>query len=411
MKMLQVLWMATLSAGLASCAATTSSPGRSADSYRSLVENPIRTDRDRGMDATRHPAELLEFAQVRPGMRVLDLVAGAGYTSQILALAVGPSGKVWAQAPNPGATLNERLAAHPQENLVVAKRPFDDPVPPEAIPLDLVTLILNYHDISYLPVDRDVMNLKIFAALKPGGHYVIVDHSALPGTGVTAGKTLHRIDEAFLIEEVRRAGFVLEAEGGFMRNPADKRDISSNEVKPVSDRFVLRFVKPAGGAPRAAAVRDGLRDFDWEAGTWKTHVRRLQRPFSGSTAWLEYDGTTVVTPVLDGRANVAELRVAGAAGRIEGAALRIYEPQAGRWTIHYFNASDGELTSPLAGRFDGGVGRFEGDDRLGELPIRVRFEMRQSSPGTWRFEQAFSRDGGRTWELNWIAEDRREGKP
>src|SRR5512140_2548436 len=113
------------------------------------------------------------------------------------------------------------MAANPQANLVVAARPFDDPVPPDAPPLDLVTLILNYHDISYQPVDRDAMNRKIFAALKPGGRYVIVDHAALAGTGITAGKTLHRIDEAFVIDEVKRAGFRLDAQGGFMRNPAD----------------------------------------------------------------------------------------------------------------------------------------------------------------------------------------------
>jgi predicted methyltransferase len=233
-----------LVAALAACATTISTQEPPADQYRAVLDNPIRTERDRGMDATRKPAELLRFAEVKPGMRVLDLVAGGGYTSQILTLAVGPSGKVWAQAPKPGATLTERLAAHPQANLVVVARPFDDPVPPEAVPLDLVTLILNYHDISYLPVDRDAMNRKVFAALKPGGRYVIVDHSALSGTGITAGKTLHRIDQAFLVEEVRRAGFVLEAEGDFMHNPADTRDASSNETKPVSDRFVLRFAKP-----------------------------------------------------------------------------------------------------------------------------------------------------------------------
>jgi predicted methyltransferase len=157
---------------------------------------------------------------------------------------VGPSGKLWAQTPQPGAVLNERLAAHPQAGLVVAKRPFDDPVPPEAAPLDLVTLILNYHDISYLPVDRDAMNRKLFAALKPGGRYVIIDHSALPGTGVTAGKTLHRIEEAFVVAEVRRAGFVLDGEGSFMRNPADTRAESSNQATPPSDKFALRFLKP-----------------------------------------------------------------------------------------------------------------------------------------------------------------------
>ena len=230
---------------VASCASLDRGPAsRGADDDRALLESPLRTPRDHGMDATRHPLELLRFAQVAPGERVLDLVAGAGYTSQILALAVGPTGKVWAQAQNPGAALKERMATHPQANLVVAQRPIADPVPADAPPLDLVTLVLNYHDISYLPVDRDAMNRKIFAALKPGGRYVIVDHSALPGTGVTAGKSLHRIDEAFLVDEVKRAGFRLDAEGDFMRNPADKRDTSSNDTKPVSDRFVLRFVKP-----------------------------------------------------------------------------------------------------------------------------------------------------------------------
>jgi predicted methyltransferase len=214
----------------------------SAESYRALLADPVRTDRDRRMDESRHPVELLQFAQVRPGMRVLDISVGAGYTSQILALAVGPSGKVWGQTPKPGAAINERMAAHPQANFVVATRPFEDPVPPEAAPLDLVTLVLNYHDISYLPVDRDAMNRKIFAALKPGGHYVVVDHSAVAGSGVSAGKTLHRIDEKLVIEEVKRAGFTLEAEGAFMRNAADPRTGSSNEAPP-SDKFALRFVK------------------------------------------------------------------------------------------------------------------------------------------------------------------------
>jgi predicted methyltransferase len=213
------------------------------ESYRALLTSPVRTDADRGIDDRRHPAELLEFAGVRPGMRVLDVAAGGGYTSQLLALAVGPSGKLWAQAPNPGARLNERLTAHPQPNFVVVKRPFDDPVPPEAAPLDVVTLILNYHDISYLPVDRDAMNRRIFAALKPGGRYVIVDHSALPGTGISVGKTLHRIEEAFVVAEVKKAGFVLDREGSFLRNASDNRGESSEPPKQ-TDKFALRFVKP-----------------------------------------------------------------------------------------------------------------------------------------------------------------------
>lgn len=214
-----------------------------AERYRALIADPVRTERDRGMDARRRPVELLQFAQVRPGMQVLDVVAGGGYTSQLLALAVAPNGKVWAQAARPNATLTERLAKQ-QPTLALVQRPIDDPVPPGAPPLDLVTLVLNYHDISYLPLDRDAMNRRIFAALKPGGRYVVIDHSALPGTGITAGKTLHRIEEAFVVAEVKRAGFVLDAEGTFMRNAEDTREGSSSNPKPLSDKFVLRFVKP-----------------------------------------------------------------------------------------------------------------------------------------------------------------------
>jgi predicted methyltransferase len=229
---------------LAGCAALgTHDAPVSGDEYRALLASPLRTERDHEFDKRRDPVELLQFADVRPGMRVLDIATGGGYTSQLLALAVGPSGKLWAQTPQPGAALKERMAAHPQANFIVTARPFDDPVPPEAAPLDVVTLILNYHDISYLPVDRDAMNRRVFAALKPGGRYVIVDHSALAGTGISAGKTVHRIEEAFVVAEVKRAGFVLDREGSFMRNAADKRDDSSAPPK-VTDKFVLRFVKP-----------------------------------------------------------------------------------------------------------------------------------------------------------------------
>ena len=214
----------------------------SLDTYRGMLASPQRLDRDKTIDERRHAAELLQFAGVRPGMRVLDVAAGGGYTTTLLAVGVGPSGKVYAQTPKAGASLNERLAKN-ADAFVLVQRPFDDPVPPEAVPLDLVTLILNYHDISYLPVDRDAMNRRIFAALKPGGHYVIVDHSALPNTGISVGKTLHRIEEAFVVAEVKKAGFVLENEGAFMRNAADNRAESSEPPKQ-TDKFALRFVKP-----------------------------------------------------------------------------------------------------------------------------------------------------------------------
>ena len=212
--------------------------------YDSITDNPLRTEQDRRMDAARKPAEFLPFTQVRPGMTVLDVSAGGGYTSQLLAIAVGPTGKVYAQTPRPGAALTKRLADHPQANLVVVERPFEDPIAPDMPKLDLITIVLNYHDISYLPVDRVKMNQRLFAALKPGGRLVVIDHSARSGTGIADGKTLHRIDEAVVRNELRQAGFVLDAEGNFLRNPADARDDPSGEPKVPTDKFALRFVRP-----------------------------------------------------------------------------------------------------------------------------------------------------------------------
>jgi predicted methyltransferase len=226
------------------CTTAPSDNKTSAGAFEGVVASPIRTDQDRRMDASRHPVEFLAFAQVAPGMQVLDVSAGAGYTSQLLALAVGPSGKVLAQSPRPGATLTKRLADHPQANLVVVTRPFDEPVPENTPKLDLITLVLNYHDITYLPVDRAKMNAQLFAALKPGGRFIVIDHSGRKGTGISEGKTLHRIEESVVLDEVRKAGFVLDAEGDFLRNPADARDEPSGEPKVPTDKFALRFVRP-----------------------------------------------------------------------------------------------------------------------------------------------------------------------
>jgi predicted methyltransferase len=231
--------------GAAGCATMAGeNPNLAAQRNQSVVESSIRTDQDRRMDASRHPAELLAFAQVKPGMQVLDVSAGGGYTSQLLALAVGPSGTVWAQREQAGAALTKRLADQPQANLVPVLRPFEDPVPDQAPKLDLITLVLNYHDITYLPVDRARMNQRLFAALKPGGHFVVIDHSAKAGADISVGKSLHRIDEAIVQAEVKKAGFVLESEGNFLRDPADTREQSSGDSKIPTDKFALRFVKP-----------------------------------------------------------------------------------------------------------------------------------------------------------------------
>ncbi len=237
--------VAVLLTALAGCATTPADdPRAAAERATAVIASPIRTDQDRRMDAARKPAEFIPFTQVKPGMQVLDVAAGGGYTSQLMALAVGPTGMVWAQREQPGAALTKRLADAPQANLVVVLRPFEDPASDAMPKLDLVTLVLNYHDITYLPVDRAKMNQRLFAALKPGGRYIVVDHSAKAGADVSTGKSLHRIDQAIVIAEVQKAGFVLEAEGGFLRDPADKRETTSGDSQFPTDKFVLRFVKP-----------------------------------------------------------------------------------------------------------------------------------------------------------------------
>lgn len=215
-----------------------------AESYRQAVASPVRTEEDRSADARRKPQEFLQFADVRPGMKVMDIAAGGGYTTQLLALVAGSSGTVWAQTPKLGQVLEQRLADHPQSNIIPVVRPFEDPVPDNLSGLDLITIVMNYHDIAYMPVDRTKMNRRLFDALKPGGHLVVLDHSAKPGSGISAAKSLHRIDEAVVKKELQQAGFQLEEESDFLRNPSDPRDQAFFDMKIQTDKFALRFVKP-----------------------------------------------------------------------------------------------------------------------------------------------------------------------
>lgn len=158
------------------------------------------------------------------------------------------------------------------------------------------------------------------------------------------------------------------------------------------------------------AAGDGQKDFDWETGAWRTELRRLAKPLSGSQEWLAYSGTSVVRSVLDGRANLVELRVEGPAGKIEGASLRLYNPQTRQWSLHYASVRSGALTRPVHGGFRNGVGEFHGQEDLDGKAVLVRFVITRTSADTARFEQAYSQDGGRSWETNWIAVDTRIGK-
>lgn len=156
------------------------------------------------------------------------------------------------------------------------------------------------------------------------------------------------------------------------------------------------------------AVAEGQRSFDWEIGTWRSQVRVLANPLSDAPdEWLDFAGTSVVRPLMDRRANVVEFEVQGPTGRIDALNMRLYEPQNDRWSLTFVNMRDGLLTPAVYGGFDGGVGEFYGEDQLDGRPIKVRFLIVRQGPDKARFEQAFSDDGGQTWETNWIVVDKR----
>ena len=264
---------------LAACGSMTAAsraPALSPDRIAAILSSPDRSAADRTNDTRRKPAELLAFIDPRPGMTVLDVSAGGGYTSELLARSVGPGGRVYGQsaprdpgragpaAPEGAATppgagtatpmaaasspaprapartsamaLAERAARPGVGNIVAVVQKFENPVPAELADrgLDLVTLMFNYHDLGHMGVDRAQMNAALFRALKPGGVYVIADHAGRPGTGISEAGTLHRIEEAFLRREIEAAGFRLVAEGVFLRNPGDPRD--RNTPEPPSPR-------------------------------------------------------------------------------------------------------------------------------------------------------------------------------
>jgi predicted methyltransferase len=265
------------------------SPPLTKEQIAEIVASPDRSAADRTNDLRRKPEQMLVFIGISPGITALDLSAAGGYTTELLARAIGPSGIVYGQSrprdpsraptppaapegnshptaasgtapaaapappagaprPSPDALADRDSALRKAEikgaPIAAVVRPFEDPVPPELAPFDLVTLMFNYHDLGHLGVDRAAMNRAVFQALKPGGFYVIADHSGRPGTGISEAGTLHRVEEAFLRKEVEAAGFKLAAEGTFLRNPNDPRDKNTPDPPQPKDEFVLKFVKP-----------------------------------------------------------------------------------------------------------------------------------------------------------------------
>jgi len=268
--------------GCAARAQQNSAPA-SPEQITGILASPDRSAADRTNDLRRHPQQMLEFIGIRPGIVAVDLSAAGGYTTELLARTIGPSGTVYGQSrprdpdkpstapaasegnshpnvvatvapsgprPSPVALADReaklQAAAIPAAPITAVIRPFEDPFPPELAVdhVDLVTLMFNYHDLGYMGVDRTAMNRAVFRALKPGALYVIADHAGRPGTGISESGTLHRIEETFLRQEVEAAGFRLLAEGDFLRNPNDPRDKNTPDPPQPKDEFVLKFVKP-----------------------------------------------------------------------------------------------------------------------------------------------------------------------
>ena len=217
--------------------------------YGDIIAAQDRTDADRKNDERRKPDELLAFTGARPGMKVLDMGAGGGYSTELLARTVAPGGTVYAQFPadmfeNARKSYTARLQRPAMKNTVRLDRPFDDPLPADVAGFDLVTFFFFYHDTVHLGVDRARMNRRLYEALKPGGTLVLADHSARAGAGTTVTKSLHRIEESVVRKELEAAGFQFVEEGRFLRNPDDPRDVQVQKNTIPNDEFVLKFRKP-----------------------------------------------------------------------------------------------------------------------------------------------------------------------
>lgn len=173
--------------------------------------------------------------------------------------------------------------------------------------------------------------------------------------------------------------------------------------------LVVALEPMAALAQAPPAPRDGRHDFDFEFGSWTTHLSRRLKPLTGSTTWVEYDGTSVVRKVWNGAANLGELELDGPAGHIEGLSLRLYNPQSGQWGISFSNSAGGTLGPAMIGSFKDGRGEFYDQEMFNDRSIFVRFIFSDITANTFKLEQAFSDDGGKTWEANWIATFKRVG--
>jgi predicted methyltransferase len=229
-----LLWIVVLALA-AACAAT--SPD-----YRTILTSADRPDADRKLDEIRKPHEVMAFYGVKKGDKVADLFAARGYYTAVLSYVVGPEGVVYAANQTARPELQERVKQPSMKNVRVIDGPFDKLALPQDGSLDFVLIHLDYHEVA--PDVRIAMNRRVFGALKRGGTYGVVDHSAVEGSGDRDAKTLHRIDKRLVIKEVTSVGFRLDKEGTMLSRPDDTRDFSVTKIRDRSDRFVLKFEKP-----------------------------------------------------------------------------------------------------------------------------------------------------------------------
>ena len=257
-----LLLLATLSVATraqlpaATAAAVAEEPAIPQGQIPSYITNAVQTRSadDKKLDGARKPEQMMAFLGIKPGMKVADIFAAGGWMTEVLSRTVGPSGTVYSvNPPFPlrfhmiSAAWQKRLKKPELKNVVAVSKRLDAPdlIPAPAGSLDAAVIDLNYHDLVGMKRNRAALNAAIFTALKPGGVYGVIDHSAKAGTGAQDASTLHRIDEQFVISEVQKAGFKLDAASSALRNPDDPRTALSRTYPGHTDRFMLKFVKPS----------------------------------------------------------------------------------------------------------------------------------------------------------------------
>jgi len=211
-----------------------------------IIESSLRTDQDREMDSRRKPLEMLNFIQAKSGMKALDIFSGGGYTAQLLAVAVGPSGQVVAMNTKPSLALQQRLLAHPQSNLIPVVSDLLEITQGASNQFDIITIVNSYHDMVNISPDILATNRRIYDLLKPGGVLIIRDHAAKDGADRSVTKTLHRIEPKSVLIDFESVGFKkINASDEFLKNLQDTKETHSNQMQGIQpEGFIYKFIKP-----------------------------------------------------------------------------------------------------------------------------------------------------------------------